>query len=772
MTAPSQRSEPSPGLPALENWCTPGRFAFFVGLLFIALYPDVIVGARSFVLRDFGYFGYPIAQYHRDSFWRGEIPLWNPLNNCGLPFLAQWNTMTLYPLSLIYLIFPLSWSLGVFCLVHLFLATMGMYQLARTWTGSSFAGVVAGIIFGFNGLGQHCLMWPNNVAALGWMPWMVLACEGAVFSGGRAVIPAVLVGTLQMLSGAPEFIAFTWLMVLTFVGGRIFVEKHALLPVGLRLTSIIAGIVGLSAAQLLPFLQLLSLSQRSSSYGGTVWSMPPWGWANFLVPVYGSYQNEMGGKPAGPFFQYGQYWTSSYYLGLATLVLIAVAVLHVRRWRVWSLFAVFLFSVITALGEAGPIYPIFRKLFPQLGFLRFPIKFVVLAVFCAPLLSAYAMTALLTVDCHGSKRVMRFWWTVSGVLGILTAGVVWFTYRFPFDERTVSTVSANAFWRLTALAMVTVLLAALMRRSSPLRLRILGGALAAVLWIDFATHTARQNPTVPRGVFQPELANQALAMHPKPTHGIARAMLTPSAITTFKYRFTQNLRDDYLRGRLGFFSNCNLLDRLSKIDGFYSLYIREADEVISGLYKKPADPLMDFLGVAQVTAPESYFEWTNRSSYMSFISAGQKVRHLSEAEILAAVLSPSFEPRQTVYLPTPKDSRALSPAPIESMPLEAEVRQVDAHFVELTTTSLGAQLLVISQAFYPCWRGFIDFKTAPIVRANHAFQALSIPVGVHHIRIEYYDRAFFCGMVISLLSAIAVFVAYIKKRPGFKPRPL
>src|SRR2546422_6029354 len=37
-------------------------------------------------------------------------------------FLAQWNTMVLYPGSLFYLVFPLSWSLAVFCLLHQFLS--------------------------------------------------------------------------------------------------------------------------------------------------------------------------------------------------------------------------------------------------------------------------------------------------------------------------------------------------------------------------------------------------------------------------------------------------------------------------------------------------------------------------------------------------------------------------------------------------------------------------------------------------------------------------
>src|ERR1035437_4702511 len=95
---------------AADEWLTPGRFALLLGLLVIATFPGALLGGSTFIIRDFGLFSYPVAYFHRQSFWRGELPLWNPLSNCGLPFLAQWNTLTLYPLSLIYLLLPLTWS--------------------------------------------------------------------------------------------------------------------------------------------------------------------------------------------------------------------------------------------------------------------------------------------------------------------------------------------------------------------------------------------------------------------------------------------------------------------------------------------------------------------------------------------------------------------------------------------------------------------------------------------------------------------------------------
>src|SRR6266542_1169327 len=184
----------------LDDLFTAGRVALLIATLFLITYPDIVLGSHAFCYRDAGLFGYPLAYYYRNSFWQGEIPLWNPLNNCGLPFLAQWNTLVLYPGSLFYLLFPLSWSLSVYCLLHQFLAGMGMFCLASRWTGNRLAAAVAGVSYAFNGLTLNCLMWPNNITALGWMPWVILVAQRAwTNGGGRNIAAAVTVAAMQML---------------------------------------------------------------------------------------------------------------------------------------------------------------------------------------------------------------------------------------------------------------------------------------------------------------------------------------------------------------------------------------------------------------------------------------------------------------------------------------------------------------------------------------------------------------------------------------------
>src|SRR5215471_10925661 len=132
-----------------SNWFAPARFGIFLALLVFAAFPQVLLGLETFVARDFGFFVYPLAHFQRECAWHGELPFWNPYNNCGVPFLAQFNTMALYPPAVFYLALPLKWALGAFSLLHLWWAGFGMYFLARRWTRHDFAAAFAGTVFAF-----------------------------------------------------------------------------------------------------------------------------------------------------------------------------------------------------------------------------------------------------------------------------------------------------------------------------------------------------------------------------------------------------------------------------------------------------------------------------------------------------------------------------------------------------------------------------------------------------------------------------------------------
>jgi hypothetical protein len=248
-----------------------------------------------------------------------------------------------------------------------------MYFLARQWTGMRLAAAVAGMAFAFNGLTLNCLMWPNNIAALGWMPWVVLFVERGCRNGGRTVPAAAVVGASQMLAGAPEIIVFTWAIILA-----VFAQQMASGQTGRgrlwgRFATIVSLVAVLSAAQLLPFFEFLANSQRDTRFASSEWSMPGTGWANFLVPLFHCFF-----AIHGVFLQHGQTWTSSYYPGVGIVVLACAAAWRIDAPRVRLLVLLTVLSIVLALGDDGYLYPWLKRIAPQIGFLRFSIKFVVI----------------------------------------------------------------------------------------------------------------------------------------------------------------------------------------------------------------------------------------------------------------------------------------------------------------------------------------------------------------------------------------------------------
>lgn len=737
---------------AWQHWFRPGRFLILLSLVIVAGYPDVVFGPNTFVTRDFAYFGYPLAHYHKLRFWEGEIPLWNPLNNCGLPFLAQWNTMVLYPGSLFYLLLPLSWALGVFCLLHLLLGGMGMYFLALKWTRHRLGACVAGVAFATNGLMLNSLMWPNNVSALGWMPWVILLADMGWSAGGRRLLLAVAVGAMQMLTGAPEIILLTWAFLLGLGVCKVSIDPSQVVAIARRFLFSILLIAGLAAAQLLPFLELLAHSQRNEKFFESVWPMPGTGWANLLVPLFHCYKTAQG-----IYFQSEQYWTASYYVGAWTLTLAAVATLLCREKRVRLLAAFTLLGLVLAMGDNGYLYPMLKKALPAIGFMRFPIKLVVWVAFALPLLAAFGVRTVLTTGSTRSPHHVR--WTVGMTLvaTLLIGLLVGFARLYPggeevWTETAMSGLSRSLFlWG--GLALVTML-----RLPKPSGSRILFGCgLVLLAGFDPMTYANQKTPTAPRTAYLQTL----LSLEPHPAVGESRVVTTYWAHQNFNRLSTSSPLNDFLVKRSGLFANCNLLEGIPKLDGFYSLYLREPDAIWSLFYfqtnnrttaelfssKNPLDysGLLDFIGSSHLSSPKKYFEWTPRSTHLPWVTGGQAPLYATGIETLRALVRPGFDPRRVVYLP-PDASGEITVS--NGVPPAVSSRW-RAQSIEIDVRTEQPALLVLSQSHYPAWVADEDGKPTRIWKANFAFQAVAVSPGRHIVRLRYQDWPFYWGVLVS-----------------------
>jgi len=734
------------------GWFTPLRFGILLALLIFAAFPQVLLGLQTFVVRDYGFFAYPLACFQQQCFHHGELPLWDPYNNCGVPFLAQWNTMPLYPPSLIYLLLPLTWSLSFFCLLHLWFAGFGMFFLARRWTGNNFAAAFAGVAFSFNGLTLNLLMWPSHMATFSWMPWVVLAVELAWRGGGQKIILAGLVGAMQMLAGGPEIILLTWLLLLALWIQQFIRGESARGPMCWRFPLVVMLVAALAAAQLLPFLDLSAHSQRGVGYADTRWSMPGWGWANFLVPMaFGRTETE------GVFFQYDQSWTSSYYLGIGTLWLALLALWTVREHRVRLLGGAAILALFFAFGENTFVYPAIRKIIPQLSFVTYPIKYVALVAFLMPLLAAFALARLQELKREGKRNFKKRAIFAGLILSALLGGILFWVWRFPFPTDDVHATLFNGLSRAFFLLVTGGLLILLTLEARPGLRRIAPLLLIIVAWLDVFTHEPAQNPTVPPGVYEPNLARTKLAMNPQPELGGSRAMITTKAFMEFIHFALNDPKNNFLGKRLGFCANVNLLDAVPKVDGFFSLTPREGDDLNSLLYGSTNEipRLEDFMGVSQITAPDKFYHWQSRTTFLPLATAGQKPVFLDDADTLRALSARDFDGSRIVCLP-PGDK------PFVTVTNQTDARVLKSHFgiqnVDVEVEAGAPSLVVVAQSWYHDWCAEVDGKPARLLRANDAFQAVEIPEGRHRVQLIYRDRAFETGAGVSLLALLACLI--------------
>jgi hypothetical protein len=292
---------------------------------------------------------------------------------------------------------------------------------------------------------------------------------------------------------------------------------------------------------------------------------------------------------------------------------------------------------------------------------------------------------------------------------------------------------------------------------------ILAGLFLVVLWVDIWTHTPPQNPTVNEVIYDPALRvrqseNETTPIHsdlvPRPEAGKSRAMLSVKALVGLHNTIISDPFDGLAALRLGLYDNCNLIENLAKVDGFFSIYLKYDREIqpylfASGTGVRPG--MADFLGVSQVTSETSSIKWTARTNFLPLVTAGQVPTLIDGVPTLQALGDASFDPRRMVFLPTAVRSEL-------QVTQAANVTITGYHFaaqrIEFDVKTPAPSMVVVAQCYYPAWKAMVDGQPVPVWRANHAYQAIQAPGGMHHVVFEYQDKRFAMGVALSVTTLV------------------
>lgn len=316
---------------------------------------------------------------------------------------------------------------------------------------------------------------------------------------------------------------------------------------------------------------------------------------------------------------------------------------------------------------------------------------------------------------------------------------------------------SNGVSRMFFLVLTALVLFILARDSETPFFKIATLLLISLTWLDVLTHEPSQNPTIPPGIYQPRMARAHLTMDPQPDLGGSRAMVSPKAFMQFIQLALRDPAKNYLAKRLGYCADCNLLDGVPKVDGFFSLTPGQFDGMVSLIYGATNDfpRLDDFMGVSQMTAPDEIYHWLPRKTFLPLVTAGQTPIVMDDWNALHLLSNSNFDGSKMVII-APEDR------PFVTITNSAAAHIISSKFqnsrVEIEADSPARSVVVVAQTFYHDWRASVDGQNVPLLRANYAFQAVEIPKGRHQIVLRYVDRAFELGAVLSVVAWIGCLV--------------
>ena len=400
-----------------------------LALSLAALFWRILFTSDMLYYRDVFHYSYPHIKFIHDAVQQGFPPFWNPYLSYGEPLLANPNYLFFYPTTLLVILLPVEFAYQFHYVLHFWFAAFGVYLLARRWQQSRAAAFFAAFVFVFSGPVLSLGGFYNHAAAIAWIPWALLLTDRALEENTRRRWLALgCVLALQFLASEPLTWMSTWFLCAAYAfhqhGNRKRILSRENGKILLPVASVAVLALALSAVALLPALSLLEQSQRGTTglrFGEvTYWSIHPLYLLEMVAPgIFGEALNNpsvwmtlMNGRNA-PYYP-------SVFLGVIPILLALLGwVGGPKRLRGFAAGACLTFFVL-ALGMYTPVFGLLYLLFPPLGSIRFPAKFLIPMLLFVALLAGWGVDALRQGELDLARLKKRFYYPVIGALSLFS----------------------------------------------------------------------------------------------------------------------------------------------------------------------------------------------------------------------------------------------------------------------------------------------------------------------------------------------------------------
>ena len=704
----------------------------------------------------------------------GELPLWNPDQYAGSPFVHDIQVGLFYPPHLPLYVMPesavgpfLSWLvfghvLFAGWLMYAYGQHAGLGELAAFATG-------AGYMLAPRWMMQLFLAGHTVTAGIAWLPLVVLCVERAIQRrswrwavGGGVSYSFLVLGTHPQWTFYGSLLIGLWPL-------RLLVESSTRRAMLMRWVVVEALVVvvaiGLCAIQLLPTLEAAGETSRSRGMAQS-WSLD--GAKAALGTLIGPFPERSAE---------GIHWETRGGITLTSAVLALIGVgLGGRSARVPALIA--LGMLVYALGGSAVIDRL-----PGFSTFRMPTRMLLTLAFPLAYLTGLGVQALAREWSTGALRA-------ATTIALIVAAGPGLTSALsgPFPNLATANPTWRAYWLAVPAVWVTFLVIA-PRQSGPARTL----ALVAILVGDLLLFSVRYPAVRPMeeiyprsplldpirddvrmpgaAVYDPDVTDStACFLGPgspaASVHGV-RSARGYNPLDVARYRqFLAFISDvgETQRAFSGNFTNPVVTAFPIENRGLFNLLgvtwvIAPVDDPPVGDGWVPVRDAIDadarsynFLGPGIQELPSMRLYFNVQSMPRAFV-VPQAIPEATEARVLDQLKA--IDPWQTATLadwdwmanPLPTGGRGRRWQ-------QVVFASPNRLYIELDGQSAG--LLVVTDPWYPGWRCRVDGVEVPIRRADYAFRGVMVPMGAKEVVFQFEPRSYRRGRVISMVTLAGV----------------
>ena len=655
----------------------------------------------------------PNGEFAASWIGEGTLPIWNPYNFCGTPWLADMLNAAFYPLHLIlFLLVGGAAAVNLEVLLHFWLAGLFMFAFAREHELSFPAALATGVIFMLNGFMVDYYDQLEGLRTMVWLPLLLLCLKRGAGRGSlRWMLAGGLVMGVQFLGGHFQYAVFNVLLAFTYL---LYVElrepEFGWRTAGLRLLGkclLVFGLgVGFFAVQLLPTWELTIFAARAKMPFAVLqenrndllsFSLV----AKFIVPC-------LDGGPVDD--------VQPVYVGLSALMLTCLAVKCPRRGDAAFFLGVVIGSLLLMAGPHSPAYLLLYHAVPGFAFFKDPLRFVFL------LLTALSVLVGLGLDValNASREQTKAWRVPAILIWVIAALAVVLIYvpqlkvpqlvpgGFPFNEM-MSLPYFGFLMRDLAAACAGLMLIFWLGWSVEKTSRIVRGVGSVVLLLaglfPFSGMVAIE--TAPASIFEPE---KSLVKVIRDSGEHRRVFVHPALVEQFyDYEFKRELKTMGIIEEAPDWRNEGLLGAtparlgIPSGSGFSVLSLQSYVEMTNVSEFDPRLHSLNLVGGVEILNHPERFRWLGCSWILAPASQPlprpllEKWKLVKRTEHVSAYFNPDVDTSAVVFSDI-KGLDEISKTPLSPLKSPNEIR--------LRTDCTGA--LKFPYLFYPSWKVWKD----------------------------------------------------------------